>query len=110
MWEREIEGIKEAIRNGAHSPILILSDIQAVIKAIVKAGNRGRARTAAMKEIIEGIAKRLGQGEENTHGVALTGVKAHAERSGNEMVDQIVRDALQSPKVNKVREGGIKAV
>lgn len=37
-------------------------------------------------------------------------MKAHAEISGNEMVDQIAKEALQSPKVNKVREGGIKAV
>lgn len=58
IWDREIEGIKEAIRNGTHSRILILSDSQAAIKTIVKAGKRGRARTAAMKEIIEGIATR----------------------------------------------------
>ena len=58
VWDGEIEGIKEAIRNLTEKPLLIPTDSQAAIKAIVKAGKRGRARTAALKEIIESVAER----------------------------------------------------
>ena len=52
VWDGEIEGIKEAIRHHTAGPILILADLQAAIKAVVKAGKRGRARTAALEEVI----------------------------------------------------------
>ena len=52
VWDGEIEGIKEAIRHPTAGPILLLSDLQAAIKAVVKAGKRGRARTATLKEVI----------------------------------------------------------
>lgn len=55
VWDGEIEGIQEAIRHCATGPILNLLDSQAAIKAIVKAGKRGWARTAALKETIKGI-------------------------------------------------------
>lgn len=38
VWDGKIEGIKEAIRNPSEKPLLILTDSQAAIKAIVKAG------------------------------------------------------------------------
>ena len=51
----EIEGIQQAIQDGTQSPIIIFSDPQAAIKRVVRAEKGEKARTTAMKKIIEGI-------------------------------------------------------
>ena len=71
VWDGEIEGIKEAIRHCIAGPILILSDSQAAIKPMVKAGERGKARTAALKEAIKGIAEKQQRESENEKAVML---------------------------------------
>ena len=93
VWDGEIEGIKEAIRHCTTGPILILSDSQAAIKAIVKAGKRGRARTAAVKEVIEGIARKQQQERETEYTVMLAWTKAHIGIRGNERADQMAKEA-----------------
>ena len=110
VWDEEIEGIKEAIRHCTTGPILILSDSQATIKAIVKAGKRGRARTAALKEVIEGIARKQQQERETEHTVILAWTKAHIGIRGNERADQMAKEASGYQGANKVTQGGIKAV
>ena len=110
VWDGEIEGIKEAIRHCTPGPILILSVSQAAIKAVVKAGKRGRARTAALKEAIEGIAEKQQREGGIEKPVTLAWIKAHIGINGNEMADKMAKEATVHQGENKVTEGGIKAV
>ena len=93
VWDGEIEGIKEAIRHCTAGPILILSDSQAAIKVIVKAGKRGRARTAALKEAIKGIAEKQQREGGNKKAVMLAWIKAHIGINGNGRADQMAKEA-----------------
>ena len=110
VWDGEIEGIKEAIRHYTAGPSLILSDSQAAIKAVVKAGKRGRARTAALKEAIKGIAEKQQREGGNEKVVMLAWIKAHIGIYGNERADQIAKEESVHQGGNKVTEGGIKAI
>ena len=110
VWDGEIEGIKEAIRHCIAGPILILLDSQAAIKAMVKAGKRGRARTAALKDAIKGIAEKQQREGGNEKAVILAWIKAHIGINGNERADQMAKEASVHQGGNKVTEGGIKAV
>ena len=110
VWDGEIEGIKEAIRHCTAGPILILSDSQAAIKVMVKAGKRGRARTAALKEAIKGIAEKQQREGGNKKAVMLAWIKAHIGINRNERADQMAKEASVHQGGNKVTEGGIKAV
>ena len=110
VWDGEIEGIKEAIRHCTAGPVLILSDSQAAIKAMVKAGKRGRARTAALKEAIEGIAEKQQREGGIEQPVMLAWIKAHIGINGNERADKMAKEASMHQSGNKVTEGGIKAV
>ena len=110
VWDGEIEGIKEAIRHCTPGPSLILPDSQAAIKAVVKAGKRGRARTAALKEAIKGIAEKQQREGENEKVVMVAWIKAHIGIYGNERSDQMAKEESVHQGGNKVTEEGIKAI
>lgn len=110
VWDGEIEGTKEAISHCADGPVLLLSDSQAAIQAIIIARKGGRARTAALKEIIERVAEKQLQGNGTEHPVVLAWIKAHIGIHRNEKGDQIAKETTGQPVSNKGTEGGIKAI
>lgn len=77
---------------------------------MVKAGRRGRARTAALKKIIEIVAERqqsfVGEGKP----ISIAWVKAHTGIEGNEEADRLAKAATAERQVNNLTEGGIKGV
>jgi len=69
--------------------ILLLSDSQATIVAIRKAGRTGRARTGELKEVVEEIRK--WQKNLGPDAVRFAWVKAHVGTRGNEKADQMAK-------------------
>ena len=66
-------------------PVLILSDSQAAIMAVQKAGKRGITRTRGLREVVSLISdceKEFGAGA-----VSLAWAKAHVGIPGNERTD-----------------------
>ena len=59
MWDREICGVRGALADTpSESNVLILSDSQAVIAVVKKAGRTGKARTRDLKVVMEEIRER----------------------------------------------------
>ena len=77
---------------------------------MVKAGKRGRARTAALKEAINGIAEQQQREGENEKVVMLAWIKPHIGIYGNERADQMAKEESVHQGGNKATEGGIKAI
>ena len=108
VWDGEIMAINEALKlNEGDEKVAILSDSQAAIMAITKAGRRGRANTRELKEIVDKIQKR----KEN-HGegaTVLVWVEAHVSIRGNEKADELAKGgASLAREGDVVTEGGIK--
>ena len=59
MWDGEVVGIKGGLHSAPEDrKVLILSDSQAAIAAVRKAGQTGRARTGELKAVVEEVRKR----------------------------------------------------
>jgi len=59
VWDREVSGVRGALEDApSESNVLILSDPQAAIAAVKKAGRTGKARTRDLKVVMEGIRER----------------------------------------------------
>jgi len=59
VWDAEIVGMRGGIQMVLEDhKILLLSDSQAAITAMRKAGKTGRARTAELKEVVGEVRKR----------------------------------------------------
>ena len=109
VWDGEISGMLGAIANfDKGERILLLADSKAAISAVKKAGIKGKARTADLKQLIELIEER-GQGLEESGAVAVGWVKSHAGIKGNEMADRQARKgAGMKTQGGQVTEGGIR--
>jgi len=91
--------------------ILVLSDSQAAIAAVRKAGRTGRARTGELKEVVEEVRKR--QENLGPDAVRFAWVKAHVGTRGNEKADQMAKSGAElgdeDEGMNKViTEGGLR--
>jgi len=74
VWDGEVCGVREALEDApSESNILILSDSQAAIAAVKKAGRTGRARTADLRRVMIDIKER--QTRLGPNAVSLGGLK-----------------------------------
>ena len=59
VWDGEVCGVRGALEDAqSDANVLILSDSQAAIVAVKKAGRTGRARTRDLKFVMEEIIER----------------------------------------------------
>ena len=108
VWDGKVAGTEGALRAVGNDPVLILSDSQAAIVAVKKAGKQGIARTRGLKEfvsLINDCEKEFGAGA-----VSLAWVKAHIGIPGNEHADREAKSAVEAGGGTAVREGGIRAM
>ena len=108
VWDGEVNGIRTGIeQSDANKKVLILTDSQAAVKAIKKAGRTGKARTRDLQRIFELINER--QSIMGPQAVALGWVKAHIGITGNEKADEEAKRASSlMPEMEHITEGGIK--
>jgi len=90
VWNGEMCGVRQALKYApSESNVLILSDSQAAIAAVRKAGRTGRARTAGLRRVMMDIKER--QTRLGSNAVTFGWVKAHNEVCSNEKVDQLAK-------------------
>jgi len=108
VWDGEVCGVRGALEDAPRdSNVLILSDSQAAIAAVKKAGRTGKARTRDLKVVMEGIRER--QSRLGPKAVSYGWVKAHNELHGNEEADRLAKEATNLyPEEPQITEGGLK--
>jgi len=90
VWDGEVCGMRGALEDApSETNILILSDSQAAIAAVKKAGRTRKARTADLRRVMMDIKER--QTRLGPNAVSLGWVKAHNEVYGNERADQLAK-------------------
>ena len=82
---------------------MILSDSQAAIAAVVKAGRKGHGRTKELRQAVNLIAKRCRSGETM---VCLGWVKSHIGIGGNEAADQEAKKVVEGQRGRMIYQGG----
>ena len=88
VWDGEVAGIEDGIRNSPRGPEWILSDSRAAIAAVVNAGRTSRASMRSLANVLARMiywVRRRGEGA-----VKLSWVKGHAGVVGNEEADKRV--------------------
>jgi len=108
VWDGEVCGVRGALEDApSESNVLILSDSQAAIAAVKKAGRTGRARTADLRRVMMDIKER--QTRLGPNAVSFGWVKAHNDVGGNEKADQLAKHATTLyPEDPQITEGGLK--
>jgi len=105
----EVAGIKKALEEvGRDKKILILSDSQAAIAAVKKAGQTGKARTRDLRKIVRKIERR--QDNLGPVGVRFGWVISHIGIIGNEEADEQPKLGTEDlyPIPPYITEGGLK--
>ena len=108
VWDGEVAGMEGALRAVGKVPVWILSDSQAAIMAVKRAGKRGIASTRGLKEVVSLISQC--EEEYGAGAVSLTWVKAHVGIPGNERADLEAKAAVENGGSTAVTEGGIRAI
>ena len=108
VWDGEVCGVRGALEDApSETNVLILSDSQAAIAAVKKAGHSGKARTRDLKVVMSEIKER--QTRLGPNAVSFGWVKAHNEVHGNEEADRLAKEATNSyPEDPQITEGGLK--
>jgi len=108
VWDGEVCGMRGALEDApSETNVLILSDSQAAIAAVKKAGRTGKARTMDLRRVMMEIRER--QIRLGPNAVSLGWVKAHNEVQGNEKADQLAKQATNLyPEEPQITEGGLK--
>ncbi|KAF8463325.1 hypothetical protein BDZ91DRAFT_796479 [Kalaharituber pfeilii] len=101
----EVKGMRKGIEKAVAAPVnlVILTDSQAAIAAVRKAGRTGKARTGDLKRVMEMITERKKKGD-----VKLMWVKAHIGIAGNEAADVEAKKAADRIGKSVVTEGGLR--
>ena len=112
VWDAEVTAVAEVLRISKGMGLLILSDSQAAIAAIVKAGRKGQGRTKELREAINLIARRC---RNDSTAVCLGWVKSYVGIEGNEAADKEAKEAAEGKntsegtrRVTMVPEGGVR--
>jgi len=110
VWDGEVSRVREALEDApSETNVLILSDSQAAIAAVKKAGRTGKARTRDLKIVMEEIRER--QSRLGPNAVSFGWVKAHNELHGNEEADRLAKEATNLyPEDPQITEGGLNQV
>ena len=58
VWDGEINAMRRGLEDALQGDVLLLSDSQAAIKAVKKAGMTGKARTRELKLLMDEIEKK----------------------------------------------------
>ena len=102
----------EALQRWKGRRLLLLSDSQAAIAAVVKAGVKGHGRTKELQQVVNLVAKRC---RNDKTAVTLGWVKSHIGINGNEAADKEAKRAAEeqtapdgAANTALVTEGGIK--
>jgi len=108
VWDSEVCRVRGALEDApSNSNVLILSDSQAAIAAVKKAGRTGKARTNNLKLVLMDIKER--QARLGPNAVSFGWVKAHNKLFGNEEADPLAKMATQLyPEDPQITEGGLK--
>jgi len=112
VWDGEVVGMRGGIQMVPEDhKILLLSDSQAAIAAVRKAGRTGRARTGELKEVVEEIRKR--QQNLGPDAVRFAWVKAHVGTRGNEKADRMAKAGAELGDEDEgmqkvITEGGLR--
>jgi len=108
VWDGEECGVRGALEDTlSESNVLILSDSQAAIAVVKKAGRTGKVRTRDLKVVIEGIRER--QSSLGHNAVSFGWVKAHNELHGNEEADRLPKEATNLYSEDpQITEGSLK--
>ena len=59
LWDVEVAGIEDGIRNCPRGPVWILSDSKAAIAAVANAGKTGRASTGSLANAVARMVYRI---------------------------------------------------
>jgi len=112
VWDGEIMGMQGGMQMAPEDrKILALSDSQAAIAAVRKAGKTGTARTGELKEVVEEVRRR--QKNLGPDAVRFAWVKAHLGTQGNERADLMAKSGAnlgdEEEGIEKViTEGGLR--
>ena len=111
IWDEEIAGIKRALKAARDGErLVILTDSRVAIVAIRQAGQKVKAMTADLCQVVAMIAKRECDGGGGT--IRLAWVKVHARIFGNERADEMSRlwATRDCPGPLQITEGGLQQV
>ena len=93
VWDGDVCGVRGALEDApSESNVLILSDSQAAIAVVKKAGRIGKARTCDLRVVMEGIREQ--QSRLGPNAVSFGWVKAHNELYSNEEAVRLAKEAI----------------
>ena len=107
VWDGEVAGIEDGIRNCPRGLVWILSDSRAAIAALANAGRTGRASTGSLANAVPRMVYRACRRGEGV--VKLSWVKGHAGIVRNEEADKRAGWCTSRNRERSVMEGGIWA-
>ena len=108
VWDVEVAGIEDGIRNCPRGTVWILSDSKAAIAAVVNAGRTGRASTGSLANAVARMVYRVHRRGEGA--VKLSWVKGHTGVVGNEEVEKRAGWCTSRTGERSVTEGGIRVL
>ena len=107
VWDGEVAGIEDGIRNCPRGPVWILSDSKAAIAAVVNAGQTGRASTGSLAIAVARMVYRVRR--RGLGAVKLSWVKGHVGVAGKKEADKRAEWCTRRTKERSVTEGGVRA-
>ena len=105
VWDREVAGIRQALRMAPDVDVQVLSDSTAAWRAVKQAADRGRGRSRELVEVVDEIGSRITKGLNTEFGW----VKAHVGIDGNERADLMAKAGCRESLLPQVTEGGVRA-
>ena len=106
VWDGEIAGLERGLRTaGDADQVLLLADSKAAIRAVVAAGETGKARTRALGALGGEIKRR--KDLYGDRAVRLGWLKSHIGIAGNEGADEMAKLGATKESGGGITEGGV---